>query len=81
MAKKNKVIKKQAKQYQQLLERYEEMNDYLLDLIDEHRRNMEDLRYTNDFIHYKNLEEEFRYFRENAHEDTETELPFPNLVL
>lgn len=81
MAKNKKVIKKQIQQYQQLLERYEEMNDYLLDLIDEHRRDIEELRYTNDFIHYKNLEEEFHYFRENAHEDTKTELPFPYLVL
>lgn len=29
MAKNSKVIKKQMKQYQHLLERYEEMNDYL----------------------------------------------------
>lgn len=81
MAKNKKVIKKQIQQYQQLLERYEEMNDYLLDLIDEHRRDIEELRYTNDFIHYKNLEEEFDYFRKHAHEDTETDLPFPYLVL
>lgn len=81
MAKNNKVIKKQIQQYQHLLERYEEMNDYLLDLIDEHERAKEDMRYMNDFIHYKNLEEEFRYFRKHAHEDTDTELPFPYLVL
>lgn len=81
MAKKNKVIKKQAKQYQLLQERYEEMNDYLLDLIDEHERTKEERRYMNDFIHYKNLEEEFSYFKKHAHVDTETELPFPYLVL
>ena len=61
MAKNNKVIKKQTKRYQHLLERYEEMNDYLLDLIAEHQRTREELRYMNDFIHYKNLEEEFSY--------------------
>lgn len=81
MAKKNKVIKKQAKQYQFLQERYEEMNDYLLDLIDEHERTKEERRYMNDFIRYKNLEKEFSYFRKHAHEDMETELPFPYLVL
>ena len=81
MAKKNKFIKKQAKQYQLLQERYEEMNDYLLDLIDEHERTKEERRYMNDFIHYKNLEEEVSYFKKHAHEDTETELPFPYLVL
>lgn len=81
MAKNSKVIKKQMKQYQLLLERYEEMNDYLLELIDEHNRTVEERRYMNDFIHYKSLDEEFSYFREHAHEDTDTELPFPYLVL
>ena len=57
------------------------MNDYLLDLIDEHRRTEEDLRYLNDFVHYKKLDEEFRYFREHAHEDENSELPFPYLTL
>lgn len=80
MAKNKKVIKVQ-KQYQHLLERYEEMNDYLLNLIEDHERTCEDMRYMNDFIHYKNQDEEFAYFRKHAHEDTETELPFPYLVL
>ena len=30
------------------------------------------MRYMNDFIHYKNLEEEFAYFRKYVHEDTDT---------
>ena len=81
MAKNSKVVKKQMKQYQHLLERYEEMNDYLLELIDEHERTKKERRYMSDFIHYKNLDEEFSYFKEHAHEDTETELPFPYLVL
>lgn len=81
MAKNNKVIKEQKQRYQNLLERYEEMNDYLLELIEEHERTKEDRRYMNDFIHYKNLDKEFSYFRKHAHEDTDTELPFPYLVL
>ena len=81
MAKNSKVIKKQMKQYQHLLERYEEMNDYLLELIDEHERTKKERRYMSDFIHYKNLDEEFSYFKEHAHEDTDTELSFPYLVL
>ena len=68
MAKNKKVIKEQ-KRYQHLLERYEEMNDYLLELIDDHDRAKEDIRYMNDFIHYKNLDEEFNYFKKHAHED------------
>ena len=57
------------------------MNDYLLDLIADHRRTEEDMRYMHDFIHYKNLDDEVAYFKENAHEDTDTEFPFPYLVL
>ena len=40
MAKHNKVIEEQNI-YQSLRECYEEMNDYLLELIDEHRRTEE----------------------------------------
>ena len=80
MAKNNKVIKEQNI-YQNLQERYQEMNDYLVDLIDNHKRNEEDLRSLNDFIHYKKLDDEFQYFKEHAHEDENSELPFPSLVL
>lgn len=68
MAKNKKVIKEQKK-YQNLQERYEEMNGFLLDLIDDHKRAEKDLRHLHDFVHYKKLDEEFRYFREHAHED------------
>ena len=34
-----------------------------------------------DFVHYKKMDEEFSYFREHAHEDENSELPFPYLVL
>lgn len=80
MAKNKKVIKEQKK-YQNLQERYEEMNDFLLDLIEDHKRAEEDLKYLNDFIHYKKLDGEFLYFREYAHEDEKSELPFPYLTL
>lgn len=80
MGKNNKVTQNQNI-YQNLLERYEEMNDYLLELIDESKRQETDLRYLNAFIHFKKLDEEFRYFKENAHEEPEPELPFPYLSL
>lgn len=54
---------------------------HYVDLIDEHERIKEERRYMNDFIHYKNLDEEFSYFKKHAHEDTDTELPFPSLAL
>ena len=78
---KNKKVSKEQKKYQNLQERYEEMNDYLLGLIEDHRCAEEDLRYLKDFIHYKKLDGEFLYFREHAHEDENSELPFPYLVL
>ena len=39
---------------------------YLLDLIEDHRCTEEDLKYLNDFIHYKKLDEEFQYFKKHA---------------
>ncbi|MBQ7840752.1 MAG: hypothetical protein IJ390_09765 [Lachnospiraceae bacterium] len=80
MAKNNKVIKEQA-MYQNLQERYEEMHEYLLGLIEDHKRAEEELRYLNDFVHSKKLDEEFRYFREHAHEEYEPDLPFSHLTL
>lgn len=80
MAKNNKAIKEQTID-RNLQERYEEMNDFLLDLMDDHKRSEEDLRYLNDFIRYKNLDDEFQYFKEHAHEDKDSELPFSILVL
>ena len=77
MGKRKKLIKK----YQNLQERYEEMNDYLLDLINEQERAKEDMRYMGDFIHYQKLDEQYAYFRKHAHEDQNSELPFPYLVL
>ena len=44
MAKNNKVIKEQ-KLYQNLQERYEEINDFLLSLIDDEKCTREELRY------------------------------------
>lgn len=57
------------------------MNEFLLELLDEHKHVEENLRYLEDFILYKNLEKEFRYFKEHAPEETKTNLPFSNLVL
>ena len=80
MAKNDKIIKEQNID-QNLQERYEEMNDFLLDLIEDHKRAEEDLKSLKDFVRYKRLDEEFRYFREHAHEDESSELPFPYLML
>ena len=77
---KNKVIKEQNL-YKILLERYEEMSDYLSELIDDNKRNVSELRYLEHFIHYKNLDDEFRYFKEHANEEHDEDLPFLYLTL
>lgn len=81
MAKYKKVIKEQKKLYQDLQELHEEMRDFLSNVLDEQRRDSEELRYLKDFIHYQELEEEYLYFRRNAHEEEDSDLPFPYLTL
>lgn len=74
---KNKKLKK----LQDIQERYEEVSDYLTDLLDDYRRQEEELRYLRGYISYKKLEEEFCYFQRNAHEEYDEDLPFPYLTL
>lgn len=81
MAKNKKIIKKQKRLYQELQELHEEMSDFLSNVLDEQRRDSEELRYLKDFIHYQELEEEYLYFRRNAHEEENSDLPFPYLTL
>ena len=76
----NKVIKEQ-KSYESLQGLFDEMSDHLQDVIADNNRFSEELRYLNEFIHYKKLDEEFLYFRENAVEEYVEDLPFPYLTL
>ena len=78
---KHKKSNKVQKKYQQLQGLHEEMNDFLLDVLDERKRDYEELRYLKDFVHYQKLEEEYLYFRRNAHEEENSDLPFPYLTL
>ena len=81
MSKNKKAIKEQKKLYQRLQNLYGEMSDFLSDVLDKQRRDSEELRYLKDFIHYQELEEEYLYFRRNAHEEENSDLPFPHLTL
>lgn len=81
MGKHKKLVKEQKKLYQNLQDLYEEMNDFLLDVLNEQERDHEELRYLRDFVHYQELEEEYLYFRRNAHEEENSDLPFPYLTL
>ena len=81
MSRNKKAIKEQKKLYQRLQNLYGEMSDFLSDVLDEQRRDSEELRYLKDFIHYQELEDEYLYFRRNAHEEENSDLPFPHLTL
>ena len=67
--------------YRNLYENYQELSGFLTSTLDDQYRDMEEMRYLYDFIHYRDLDEDYAYFRENAHEDTSEELPFPSFVL
>lgn len=75
--KKNKLKKK----YRNLQELFNDANRYMQDLIEYRNKTSDDVRYYSDFVHFKNLDKEFLYFKENAIEDPDDELPFARLVL
>lgn len=71
----------QERFYKNLYENYEELSGLLTSAIDSQSRDMEEMRYLCEFIRYKDLDEEYNYFRENAHEVTRKDMPFPILTL
>ena len=73
---KDKVIK-----VQHLNDQIEYMRDLITDLLQDQKIDREEIKYLFGFISYKKLEEEYNYFRENAHEEFEEDLPFPTLTL
>ena len=66
---------------QNLNDQIDYMRDLITDLLRDQEIAHEEIRYLSDFISYKKLDEEYRYFRENAHEEYEENLPFPTLTL
>lgn len=58
-----------------------EMSDVISNLMDDINNATEEIRYLQEYISYKNLGEEFVYFRKNAHEEYDEDLPFPRLTL
>ena len=72
----DKVIK-----VQNLNNQIEYMRDLITDLLSDQEIDLEEIKYLRAFVSYKKLEEEYHYFRENAHEEYEENLPFPTLTL
>jgi hypothetical protein len=80
MAKNRKKPAKKTK-YRNLLEQCSEMNDLISSLLEDKDHTETDVHYLWGFLSYKKLEEEYLYFRENAHEEYEEDMPFPHLTL
>ena len=72
------MAKKYKKKYKQLKECYKLLDEHMLDITDDNKR---DLRYLEAFIEWKNLNEEFLYFKNNAYEKHDEDLPFSRLTL
>ena len=75
------MAKKYKKKYKRLEERYDILNEHMLDITDDNERYLKDLRYLEAFIDWKNLNEEFLYFKNNAYEKYDENLPFSRLTL
>lgn len=75
------MAKKYKKKFLNLKERYDELNDYMLDIRDDNERYLKELRYLEAFIEWKNLSDEFAYFEKHAFENTDENLPFSRLTL
>jgi len=69
------------KKYEDLQEQFQEMSDYLAEVVTQQQVQAESIDYLNDYIAYKGLEEDFNYFRENAHRDSDETTPFPRYVM
>ena len=75
------MAKKYKKKYNRLEERYDILNEHMLDITDDNERYLKNLRYLEAFIDWKNLNEEFLYFKNNAYEKYDEDLPFSRLTL
>lgn len=75
------MAKKYKKKYKRLEERYDILNEHMLDITDDNERYLNDLRYLETLIDWKNLNEEFLYFKNNAYEKYDEDLQFSRLTL
>ena len=69
------------KQHDALTKHCNEMSLYIQELQNELNSMQGEMRYMNEFINYKDLNEEYQFFRKNAHDEHSPELPFPKLTL
>ena len=67
--------------YDTLQEVYEEASHLLVTEIEDNDRLRIEQEYLSDFIHWKSLDDEYQYFKQNAVRDPDDELPFPRYIL
>lgn len=75
------MAKKYKKKYKKLKECYRFLDEHMLDITDDNQRYLDELRYLEAFIEWKNLNEEFYHFKQNAYEKYDEDLPFSRLTL
>lgn len=75
------MAKKYKKKYKKLQKSYEFLDSYVHDITNDQKRYINDIRYLEAFIEWKNLNEEFLYFKNNAYEKYDEALPFSSLTL
>ncbi len=74
MHEKDSVIKEQTT-YRNLRKQYAEL-DHIQEMECDQKYWSKELQFLNDYIRYKGLDEEYQYFRQNAHEERNENLPF-----
>lgn len=79
MGSKTNLVKEQT--IIRLQEQCSEMSDVIQDLLEDSKRDQMEIRYLWDFIHYHKLDDAYRYFRENAHEERTEDMPFSHYTL
>ncbi len=62
-------------------ENYDEMHSAFLDAANDIDFLSKDNQVLLDFIHYMNLDEEYRYFKEHARETSDPNLPFTRFTI
>lgn len=75
------MAKKYKKKYKKLQKSYEFLDSYVHDITNDQKRYINDIRYLEAFIEWKNLNEEFLYFKNDAYEKYDEDLPFSSLTL
>ncbi len=75
------MAKRYKKKYKLLKECYKHLDEHILDITDDNERYINELRYLEAFIEWKDLNEEFLYFKNYAYETYDEDLPFSRLTL